>query len=975
MDTRPTVNETSDMSFTPDPETVPMRHWSEPAAPSSKIETSIAPGSVVGGRYEILKILGRGGMGAVCQARDLEVDRIVAVKFIRGELAGKASVLQRFKRELVLAQKVTHPNVVRIYDLGVAGDMRFITMEYIDGEELSKVILERGKLPPREAVGIMIQVCKGLAAAHTVGIVHRDLKPANIMIDKQGRVAVMDFGIAYSIEAAAVAEDAAADVPSGPLDHLTKAGSMIGTPTFMSPEQARGEHVDHRSDLFTVGFLLYALISGKLPTGSTLQETLKIRGSKRIKPLIELEPTVPLALNDIVGRCLELQPGRRYQSADELARALEDWSRSQEAAPSKRSHGRRVATAGILAAALGAAGLFAYLNRRTEPPTPAHSIKVLINDFTNATGNPLLDGLVDPMVGIGLEGARFITVFNRGQARRIASELSGSPALDVKTSQLITRREGIDVIVGGSVARDNNKFKLSIDALDGATGKVIAQQSATVDSPDQLARAVSSAVARVRKQLGDATPLATQLASAETFSSGSLEAARDYSRAQELQWRGKLDDALAAFQLSVKEDPDFGRAYAGMAATLANLGRRKDAEEAYRMAMSKIDRMSDREKYRTRGGYFLLRREYDRAVEQYQELVKQYPADTAGLGNLALAYFYQRNMAGAVEEGRRAVAIYPNNLLQIDNVGLYEMYAGDFDSARREFLRVLASNASYEKAYIGLGLSRLAQGNNSEAEESYRKLAALGKRGASMASLATADLALVEGRMNEAFATLDAGIQADKRDHEGGREASKWITMAEGRLIAGQRAQAAISAGRALSADSDDKILYAAAKVYVAASQKAKAGALLAQLNSRLGPDAELYSKLIAAEISLERGDYREAISRLQAAQKVSDSWLGRFALGRTYLVAGAFTEADSEFEVCLKRRGEATAVFLDDEPRYHYFPPVYYYLGLAREGLGSRGAADAYRAFLKLKEKSGKDAMVDDARKRLSAVSAGSPR
>jgi eukaryotic-like serine/threonine-protein kinase len=173
-------------------ETLPMEHWSEPAAGSSeKALEALAPGSVIGDRYEVIKLIGKGGMGAVCQVRDREVDRVVALKVVRGELAGRATALRRFKRELVLAQKVTHPNVVRIYDLGVAGSLRFITMEYIEGSNLSEVLAGRGKLPPREAVEIMIQVSRGLAAAHAVGIIHRDLKPANIMIDAHGRAVVM----------------------------------------------------------------------------------------------------------------------------------------------------------------------------------------------------------------------------------------------------------------------------------------------------------------------------------------------------------------------------------------------------------------------------------------------------------------------------------------------------------------------------------------------------------------------------------------------------------------------------------------------------------------------------------------------------------------------------------------------------------------------------------------------------------------
>src|ERR1022692_2437395 len=280
---------------TPEP-----RGWSKPFTPSDAIayrRVSLAPGSVLGGRYEILKTLGEGGMGSVFQARDNEVDRIVALKVIRPELAESAEILQRFRQELVLAQQITHRNAVRIYDLAVADGVRFISMEYIDGQELREILDKRGKLPPKEAAEIMLQVCYGLAAAHKQGIVHRDLKPQNIMIDKQGRVAVMDFGLAGSTETAALLKQAVPSSSNASLSDvgesaiLTRVGSLLGTPRYMSPEQARAEKIDLRSDLFTVGLILYELTVGKMPTQQKeLSQLLGERGAKQMPPPIEADP-------------------------------------------------------------------------------------------------------------------------------------------------------------------------------------------------------------------------------------------------------------------------------------------------------------------------------------------------------------------------------------------------------------------------------------------------------------------------------------------------------------------------------------------------------------------------------------------------------------------------------------------------------------------------------------------------------------
>ena len=210
---------------------------------------SLAPGTVLGGRYEILKMLGEGGMGAVYKAHDLEVDRVVALKVIRPEYANRPEILARFKQELVLARQITHRNVIRIFDLGQRDGIRFITMEYVEGQDLYSLLRSGEQLTLERKVKIAREICRALEAAHEQGVVHRDLKPQNIMVENSGRVLVMDFGIARSME------------DTG----LTNTGALIGTPAFMSPEQAKGEKLDIRSDLFSFGVIFYEMLTGKAP--------------------------------------------------------------------------------------------------------------------------------------------------------------------------------------------------------------------------------------------------------------------------------------------------------------------------------------------------------------------------------------------------------------------------------------------------------------------------------------------------------------------------------------------------------------------------------------------------------------------------------------------------------------------------------------------------------------------------------------
>ena len=260
-------------------------------------------GSLLGGRYQILNILGVGGMGAVYQALDIELNRTIALKVIRPDLAGNQSIIDRFKQELILATQVTHKNVVRIYDLGEAEGMKFITMEFVEGQDLRSLIHEQTKLSAEEAVDIMQQVCRALEAAHAVGVIHRDLKPQNIMRDNNGRVVVMDFGLARTLGG----------------DGMTQSGALVGTMEYMSPEQALAQELDQRSDIFSLGVIFYELLSGAIPfrADSALASLIK-RTQERVVPVSDLDATIPAPISAIVSRCLEREVDVRYQSANEL---------------------------------------------------------------------------------------------------------------------------------------------------------------------------------------------------------------------------------------------------------------------------------------------------------------------------------------------------------------------------------------------------------------------------------------------------------------------------------------------------------------------------------------------------------------------------------------------------------------------------------------------------------------------------------
>jgi tetratricopeptide (TPR) repeat protein len=349
-------------------------------------------------------------------------------------------------------------------------------------------------------------------------------------------------------------------------------------------------------------------------------------------------------------------------------------------------------------------------------------------------------------------------------------------------------------------------------------------------------------------------------------------------------------------------------------------------------------------------------------VEENSELVKQYPADNLGHLNLANCYSDLRNMPKALEEERRAVEISPKAAMQRRNFALIAAYAGDVQTAEREAQAALQLNPSYEKAYLPLAYAQILQGQLPQAADTYRRLEKVSRLGASFAACGLADLAFYEGRFSDAVRILEAGAAADLSTTNLLPD-EKFTALAYVQLARGQKKLAVAAAERARTSKKAN-IRFLAARIFVAAGEIAKAHSLAAALSSDSQPEPQADAKLIEGEIALQAGNPHQAIKTITEANQLLDTWVGRFDLGRAYLEAGAFAEADSEFDRCIKRRGEALELY--DGPSYGFFPPVYYYQGRVREGLKSPGAAESYRTYLGIRGKAAEDQLLSELRHRL---------
>jgi serine/threonine protein kinase/tetratricopeptide (TPR) repeat protein len=750
------------------PGVVGTQAWSVAVTPRPSSEAAakgqLEPGTLLADRFEILQLLGQGGMGAVYKARDTELERLVALKLIRPELASHPEILRRFKQELILAREVTHRNVIRIFDLGQAQGIKFITMEYVEGRDLKGLIHEKGKLTADEAVPIALQIAAALEAAHTAGVVHRDLKPQNVMSDKDGRVYVMDFGIARSLEH----------------QGMTQTGALMGTPEYMSPEQAKGEKVDARSDLFALGIIFYEMLTSISPfKADTAMAMMFKRTQERATPLSQLNLGVPPVISDIVSKCLEIKTEERYQSAREVIHDLEAWkggvphstivptSRRIRYAPSYQKW--LVVGGAVVVLGFGVYVFRDKLSLSSSPKTAAvgQPISLAILPFHNSSTDESLD-----WIGATLSDMLSTDVGQSARLRTVSSDRLHQVLKDLRIPananfgpdalRHLAEYSNADILISGQYAKFGDQIRIDAVLQDLRRDRRVPLK-VEASGEKNIPATIDRLAELIRENLAVSPDVLKELkASSFQPTSQSVPALRAYNQGLQLLRDGKNLDAIKALQDAVKEDPQFALAYSRLASANSNLGYDTDAEQYSRKAVELAQQLPLAEKYLIEASHARVMKDNTKAIAAYENLTKTFPDNPDVEYALAGLYEDSGEFDKALTHYGNMLKSDPKNLDALLATGRVQSKRGDpqagLDSLSRALsLAVQIENVEQQAMVLqATGISYKLLGRSDDALRNYQQSmdinSRLGKKRGVAANLS--EIAQVQSRLGKSELAL-----------------------------------------------------------------------------------------------------------------------------------------------------------------------------------------------------------------------------
>ena len=929
--------------------------------------------------YRVLSPLGSGGMGVVYEAEDTRLGRHVALKLLSPELCSDAQAMERFLREARIVSSMSHPHICTLHDIGDHDGQQFMVMELLEGESL-KQRLARGSLPLDDLLDLGVQIADALDAAHSHGVIHRDVKPANLFITRRGIAKVLDFGVAKLSQAERA--DSADLQQTIAITEVTTSGSAIGTVSYMSPEQARGQEIDARSDLFSLGVVLYEMATAKQPfPGATPAVIFEGILTKDPIPPSELNANIPPELDRIVFKALDKHRETRYQTAGDVRADLKRLKRETESGRTLPASGPPVSTivaaprrtrallvGAPLVTAAAIAGFVFWQSQRAPALTERDT--VVLADFTNRTGDTMFDDTLSEALGVQLRQSPFLNLLPEQQVQSTLRLMGRGPMTPVTSdvAREVCQRTSARATLGGSIASLGSSYVLTLRAIDCVSGSTLADEQMSASSKEEVIAALGEAASKFRTSLGESLAMVERYdARIEEATTPSLEALKAYTQGMTTRrTQGDLE-SVPFFNRAIELDPNFALAYARLGTVFANLRRGTESAKATARAYELRDKVSERERLYIEARYFTsVKQDAPKAIESYRLLLATYPDDFAAHTNVGLLYRVRGDTQDAITHLEQSVRLAPDQPLSHLNLG--HAYA---DQNRMADARIaleatlkLQDSVTARQGLFGIGVV-----TGDEALQAAQVEAVRGKRDERLLTLVRVQAAAFQGRLRESHALADELLQVSRGmpEFEGMGESFMALAIADasyGRDDLARQELVRLQREKLVTDGTSDEMVAVAAilgDAALASRWLEKAVAHVHTVNARdVAPKAEQIVRALAAL----------AHRRPAEALKLTESLARDPTQYEAQLVAGSAAMA-------LERPADAVAFFKSIVDRriklgIHVGVPVALAkLASAQAAAGDRAAARAtYEELFKLWQRADDDLpLLVEARKQYAAL------
>ena len=996
--------------------------------PTQTIEApreELTTGTAFARRYQIIEELGKGGMGRVYKAQDTELKEKVALKLIKPEISSDKKTVERFQNELKFARKIVHKNVGRMFDLGKEEGSYFITMEYVEGQDLKGMIRQSKQLTIGTAISIAKQVSEGLSEAHKLGVIHRDLKPSNIMIDKDGNARIMDFGIARSLKGKG----------------MTGAGVMIGTPEYMSPEQAEAKEVDQRSDIYSLGVIFYEMLTGRVPfEGDTaLSIAMKHKGENPKDPR-EFNAQISEDLSRVILKCLEKDKEKRYQSADKIMSELEGIEQGFPTAerviakrPSLTSKEitvtfgiKKLFVPGLIFVALVIAAVIIWrlLPKKEVFHLPSDKPSLAVLYFENNTGDDSLDHwrkALSELLIADLSQSKYITMLSGDKLFNILNELNLLEARSYSSKNIedVAAQGRVENIIRGNYTKAGEAFRINATLLNTKTGELLGSLRVEGKGEEGMFLMVDELTKKIKEnfQLTNAEISSDFDKEVGKITTSSPEAFRYYSEGRNYHNIGENRKSIELMERAIAIDPEFAMAYRSMAMSYNNLALFSERTKYMQKAIELADRLSDRERYIIEGDYYYeSEKTYDKSLEAYEKLLELYPNDDIVNHNIAIIYhnvdewdeaieryevcrqvktdfiFTYTQLADAYsaknmyDKSNEVLEDYLNNIDDHYRIHLSLAYnhidLGELDLALAEVEKAFYLNPTHWENFLARGNIYALKGEFLKTEEQYNRLfesrepasQAVGNRELSR-------LYLLQGKFEKVDALRKQGVARIKSYGQKRWVSSALLGSARLNLRSGNYAEALkdweegeTAAEQAGFLENQRQALHVKGMILLAEKSDAEAKQVATQLKEMI--DNGIYKKAIKlyyhlmGEIERSSGNFSAAIDYFK--KTISLEGYAPLAKPVTFAISLASTYYESGDLESARDQYEKITAFTTTRLQYgDIYAKSFYMLGKICEEQGdTANAIEYYERFLDLWRDADPGIVeVDDARDRLAGL------